>query len=46
MDPGFLNGITGTYRDPAGYFVDESEAEAFDPQFPPKEKQKLPGELF
>lgn len=46
MDPGFLNGITGTYRDPAGYFVAESEAEAFDPQFPPKEKQKLPGELF
>lgn len=46
LEPGFLDGITGTYRDPAGYFVDEAEAEAFDAQFPPKEKQKLPGQLF
>ena len=46
LEPGFLDGITGTYRDPAGYFVDEAEAEAFDAQFPPKEKQKIPGQLF
>ncbi len=46
LEPGFLNGITGTYRDPAGYFVDEAEAEAFDARFPPREKQKLPGQLF
>jgi len=46
LEPGFLNGITGTYKDPAGYFVDEAEAEAFDTQFLPKEKQKLPGQLF
>lgn len=46
LQPGFLDGITGTHRDPAGYFVDEAEAEAFDAQFPPKEKQKLPGQLF
>ena len=46
LEPGFLNGITGTYKDPAGYFVDEAEAEAFDTQFPPKEKQKLPGQIF
>ena len=38
LEPGFLNGITGTYRDPAGYFVDEAEAEAFDALFPSKEK--------
>lgn len=44
--PGCLNGITGTYATPAGYFVDEAEAEAFDRQFPPKEKLKLPGQLF
>ena len=46
LEPGFLNGITGTYKDPDGYFVDENEAEAFDAAFPPKEKLKLPGQLF
>ncbi|MGN0635745.1 MAG: GNAT family N-acetyltransferase [Acutalibacteraceae bacterium] len=44
--PGYLNGITGEYATPQGYFVDESEAEAFDRQFPPKEKLKLPGQIF
>ena len=46
LEPGFLNGITGTYKDPDGYFVDENEAETFDAAFPPKEKLKLPGQLF
>lgn len=46
LEPGFLNGITGTYKDPAGYFVDEKEAEKFDASFPPKEKLRLPGQLF
>ena len=46
LKPGFLDGITGTYRDPVGYFVDEQEAEAFDAAFPPKEKLKLPGQIF
>lgn len=46
LEPGFLNGITGTYKDPDGYFVDENGAEAFDAAFPPKEKLKLPGQLF
>ncbi|MBR3866864.1 MAG: N-acetyltransferase [Butyricicoccus sp.] len=46
LKPGFLDGITGTYRDPAGYFVDEQAAEAFDAAFPPKEKLKLPGQIF
>lgn len=44
--PGFLDGITGEYATPSGYFVDEAEAEAFDRQFPHKEKLKLPGQLF
>ncbi len=43
--PDYLNGITGEYAPPNGYFVDESEAEAFDRQFPYKEKLKLPGQL-
>ena len=44
--PGYLNGITGEYATPAGYFVDEKEAEEFDKMFPHKEKKKLPGQLF
>lgn len=46
LEPGFLDGVSGVYRDPDGYFVDENEAETFDAQFPPKEKLKLPGQLF
>ena len=46
LKPGFLDGVTGAYRDPAGYFVSDTEAERFDAQFPPKEKLKLPGQLF
>ena len=42
--PGYLDGVTGEYATPAGYFVDEAEAEEFDKQFPPKEKLKLPGQ--
>ena len=44
--PGYLDGITGEYATPSGYFVDEGEAEEFDKQFPPKEKLKLPGQLW
>ena len=44
--PGYLNGITGEYTPPHGYFVDEAEAEEFDKGFPYKEKLKLPGQLF
>lgn len=44
--PGYLDGITGEYATPQGYFVDEAEAETFDKEFPPKEKLKLPGQLF
>ncbi len=44
--PGYLEGITGEYATPEGYFVDEAETEEFDRQFPPKEKLKLPGQIF
>ena len=43
---GYLDGITGEYATPAGYFVDEAEALEFDKEFPYKEKLKLPGQLF
>ena len=44
--PGYLDGISGVYAPPSGYFVDEQKAEDFDRQFPPKEKLVLPGQLF
>lgn len=44
--PGYLDGITGEYATPEGYFVDEEKAEEFDKTFPPKQKLKLPGQLF
>ena len=43
--PGYLDGVTGVYQTPAGYYVDPDRAEAFDRGFPPKVKLKLPGQL-
>jgi len=45
LKKGYLDGISGTYHTPQGYFVDEDETEAFDKSFPVKEKLKLPGQL-
>ncbi len=44
--PGYLDDVTGVYQTPAGYYVDDAEAEEFDKSFPPKEKLKLPGQIF
>ena len=44
--PGYLNGITGVYQTPAGYYVDDAEVEEFDKGFPAKVKLKLPGQIF
>ena len=44
--PGYLNGITGEYAPPAGYLVNEKEAEAFDREFLYMEKKKLLGQIF
>lgn len=43
---GYLNGVTGEYATPSGFFVDESEMEEFDRDFPYKEKKVLPGQIF
>ena len=46
--PGYLDGVTGVYGPPEGYFAADREPEAFeafDATFPPKEKLKLPGQL-
>ena len=44
--PGYLDGITGVYQTPKGYYVDDADVELFDRSFPPKEKLKLPGQIF
>ena len=44
--PGYLDGITGVYQTPQGYYVDDSDVEEFDKSFSPKEKLKLPGQIF
>lgn len=44
--PGYLDGVTGEYALPEGYFVDEKAAEESDRQFPYKEKKTLPGQIF
>ena len=44
--PGYLDGITGVYQTPQGYYVDDVDVEKFDKLFPPKEKLKLPGQIF
>ena len=49
LTPGFLDGISGTYQDPEGYFVCEKDPEAFEQfeaTFPEKEKLTLPGQLL
>jgi predicted N-acetyltransferase YhbS len=46
LAPGYLDGITGVYQTPKGYYVDDADVEEFDRKFPPKEKLKLPGQIF
>lgn len=43
---GYLDGVTGVYQTPAGYYVNDRDVEEFDKEFPEKEKLKLPGQLF
>ena len=46
LKKGFLDGVTGVYHTPEGYFVDDKDVEDFDKSFPPKKKLKLTGQLF
>ena len=43
---GYLSEVTGVYQTPQGYYVDDADVEAFDSAFPPKEKLRLPGQIF
>lgn len=44
--PGYLDGISGEYATPQGYFVDAKAADEYDKSFPYKEKLVLPGQIF
>ena len=44
--PGYLDSVTGVYQTPQGYYVSDEDVEEFDKSFPPKEKLKLPGQIF
>lgn len=46
LECGYLDGVSGEYTPPECYFVDEAEVEQFDTAFPPKEKLRLPGQIF
>ncbi|MBR4720893.1 MAG: N-acetyltransferase [Clostridia bacterium] len=46
LTPGYLDTVTGVYYTPQGYYVDDSDVEEFDKNFPYKEKLKLPTQIF
>ena len=46
LKKGYLDGISGVYQTPLGYYADNADVEEFDKQFPYKEKLKLPGQIF
>ena len=49
LEYGYLNGITGEYATPKGYFAacdNPEDFEKYESSFPFKEKLKLPGQLF
>ncbi len=49
LEKGYLDGVTGEYATPKGYFAANDNAEdfeKFEADFPPKEKLRLPGQLF
>lgn len=45
LDPERAEGLRGVYKDPEVYFVSDEEVEDFDRSFPPKKKEKRPGQL-
>lgn len=44
--PGYLTDVTGIYQTPQGYYVKDEDVEEFDKTFQPKQKLKLPGQIF
>ncbi len=46
LAPDFLNGVTGIFHTPEGYFVEAAAVDEFDKKFPAKQKLKLPSQIF
>jgi len=46
LKPGYLDSVTGVYQTPAGYYVSDEAVEEFDKSFPPREKLRLPTQIF
>ena len=46
LKEGYLDGVTGVYQTPQGYYVPADKVEEFDKNFPPKQKLKLAGQIF
>ena len=46
LKSGYLDGVTGVYQTPQGYYVDDREVDEFDKGFPEKVKLRLPGQIF
>ena len=49
LEEGYFDGVTGEYATPKGYYVAEEnpeEFEAYEAEFPKKEKLVLEGQLF
>lgn len=44
--PGYFDNVEGVYKTPDSYLIDDKKLEEFDKKFAPKEKLKLPGQLF
>lgn len=48
LQEGFLTGVTGSFKEPDGYFVCQTfpdEFERYEAAFPAKDKQQMPGQL-
>lgn len=43
--PGYLDGVSGEYSPPSGYFASQEEADEFDKSFPFRQRLVLPGQL-
>ena len=46
LKPNALDGISGVFEFDECFEVDQKQLEEYDKQFPPKVKEKLPGQLF
>ena len=46
LKPNALDGISGVFEFDKCFDVDKNQLEEYDKQFPPKVKEKRPGQLF